>query len=273
VSDNLENNRFTRTFADLKASGGKALMPFLTAGYPNINATGALLKDFEARGVRICEVGFPFSDPIADGPTIQASYTAALGAGLCVQDILDMVAAYRADGGEMALAAMVSYSIVFRHGTEAFLGLLASSGFDACIIPDLPLDEAGGAESMAAAAGLCNVMLIAPTTPPERRVEIAQHCRGFAYFVSISGITGERVSLPQETIDGVAELRKHTDTPVCVGFGISNADTVKTVCDAADGAIVGSAIIHRITDAIDLPTDQMVTKVGDFVSELLAPII
>jgi len=273
VSDNLDNNRFTRTFADLKASGGKALMPFLTAGYPSIDATGALLKDFEARGVKICEIGFPFSDPIADGPTIQASYTVALDAGLTVQNILDMVAAYRAGGGEMALAAMVSYSIVFRNGTEAFMARLVEAGFDACIIPDLPLDEAADAEALASAAGLCNVMLIAPTTPPQRRVEIAKHCRGFTYFVSITGITGERVSLPQETIDGVAELRTHTDTPVCVGFGISNADTVKTVCDAADGAIVGSAIIHRITDAIDLPTDEMAAKVGDFVSELLAPII
>ncbi|MBT3201700.1 MAG: tryptophan synthase subunit alpha [Phycisphaerales bacterium] len=269
----LQDNRFTRTFAELKASGGKALMPFLTAGYPNIDATGALLKDFEARGVRICEIGFPFSDPVADGPTIQASYTEALGAGLRVQDILDMASAYRADGGDMALAAMLSYSIVFRQGTEAFLAKLAAAGFDACIIPDLPLDEAAAAESLAAEAGLCNVMLIAPTTPPARRIEIAKHCRGFAYFVSISGITGERVSLPQETIDGVAELRQHTDTPVCVGFGISNADTVKTVCDAADGAIVGSAIIHRITDAADLPTDEMVAKVGAFVSELLTPII
>ncbi|MCP4377612.1 MAG: tryptophan synthase subunit alpha [bacterium] len=269
----LQNNRFTRTFAELKGSGGKALMPFLTAGYPDIDATGALLKDFESRGVRICEIGFPFSDPIADGPTIQASYTKALGAGLSVQNILDMVAEYRAGGGEMALAAMVSYSIVFRHGPEAFLAQLSGSGFDACIIPDLPLDEAAAAESLAAEAGLCNIMLIAPTTPPARRIEIAKHCRGFAYFVSISGITGERISLPQETIDGVAELRKHTDTPVCVGFGISNAETVKTVCAAADGAIVGSAIIHRITDAIDLPTDQMVAKVGTFVSELLEPII
>ena len=104
----LQDNRLLRTFTDLQASGAKALMPFLTAGYPNIEATGALLRDFEARGVRICEVGFPFSDPIADGPTIQASYTKALAAGLTVRNILDMVSAYRAGGGEMALAAMVS---------------------------------------------------------------------------------------------------------------------------------------------------------------------
>ncbi|MDP6637175.1 MAG: tryptophan synthase subunit alpha [Phycisphaerae bacterium] len=269
----LQDNRFLRTFAELQASGAKALMPFLTAGYPNTDATGAMLKDFEARGVRICEVGFPFSDPIADGPVIQASYTKALDAGLTVDNIFDTVKAYRQGGGEMALAAMVSHSIVFRRGIEAFMSELVASGFDACIIPDLPLDEAAAVESLAAAAGLCNIMLIAPTTPPARRIEIAQHCRGFTYFVSITGITGERASLPQETIEAVAELRKHTDTPVCVGFGISNPETVKTVCDVADGAIVGSAIIHRITDAIDLPTDQLAASVGDFVSELLAPIL
>jgi len=273
MSDALNDNRLVRTFADLRSTGKKALLPFLTAGYPSLDATGAMLADIESRGVRICEVGFPFSDPIADGPTIQASYTEALSRGITVAEILDMVKHYRDGGGQMALSAMVSYSIVFRRGAEGFLADLAAAGFDGCIIPDLPLDEAAVAESLADRAGLCNVMLIAPTTPPERRIEIARHCRGFTYFISVTGITGERASLPPETIAGVAELRKHTETPVCVGFGISNAETVRTVCDAADGAIVGSAIIHRITDARDLPTEQVVTAVGEFVSELLTPIL
>ena len=115
-------------------------------------------------------------------------------------------------------------------------------------------------------------MLIAPTTPPDRRIEIARHCRGFVYFISVSGITGERAELPQSTIDGVAELRTHIDTPICVGFGISNPQTVAAVCAVADGAIVGSAIIHRITDHKDAPTDQLVSAVGEFVETLLAPV-
>jgi len=272
MSDNLDSNRLVRTFAELRGAGKKALLPFLTAGYPDLETTAALLDDIESRGVRVCELGFPFSDPIADGPTIQASYTEALGRGIAVAEILDTVKRYRDGGGQMALSAMVSYSIVFRRGAEAFLTDLVDTGFDGCIIPDLPLDEAASTEALAASAGLCNIMLIAPTTPPERRIEIAQHCRGFTYFISVTGITGERTSLPPETIDAVTELRKHTDTPVCVGFGISNAETVKTVCDAADGAIVGSAIIHRITDAKGLPTDQLVARVGQFISELLSPL-
>ncbi len=248
-------------------------MPFLTAGYPDLETTAALLKDFEGRGVRIVELGIPFSDPIADGPTIQASYTEALAGGVTSEKIFDMVRSCRSGGGNLAMVAMVSYSIVFKHGVEDYLAAAAGAGFDGLIIPDLPLEEAGELEPLAASAGLANVMLIAPTTPPDRRLEIARHSRGFIYFISIAGITGERARLPEESIRAVAELRKHTDTPVCVGFGISNAETVAHVCEVADGAIVGSAFIHRITDAQAAPLDELVKKVGDFVSELLKPIL
>ena len=261
-----------KTFAELRTAGKKTLMPFLTAGYPDLKTTAALLKDFEARGVRIVELGIPFSDPIADGPTIQASYTDALAAGVSSGKIFDMVRSYRQGNGNLALVAMVSYSIVFKHGVEAYLADAAGAGFDGIIIPDLPLEEATDLEPLAASAGLANVMLIAPTTPPERRLEIARHSRGFIYFISVAGITGERARLPEESIRAVAELRTHTDTPVCIGFGISNAETVAHVCEVADGAIVGSAIIHRITDAKAAPRDELVKKVGDFVGELLKPI-
>ncbi|HET6429099.1 MAG TPA: tryptophan synthase subunit alpha, partial [Phycisphaerae bacterium] len=146
------------------------------------------------------------------------------------------------------------------------------AGFDGLIIPDLPLEEAGGLEPVAAAAGLANVMLIAPTTPPERRLEIARHSRGFIYYISVAGITGERAKLPEATIQAVAELRTHTETPLCVGFGISNPQTVAHVCEVADGAIVGSAIVHRITDAKGEPVDALVKRIGGFVGELIAPL-
>ncbi len=268
----LNNNRMVKTFAELRASGSKALMPFITAGYPSLDATETLLNDFERRGVRICEIGVPFSDPIADGPTIQASYTAALEAGVTSEKIFQMIRSYRDGGGQMALAAMVSYSIVFRHGVDAYLDAAVEAGFDALIVPDISLEEAPALEASARHRGLANVMLIAPNTPAARQLEIASHSRGFIYYISVAGITGERAQLPPQSIDAVAELRTHTDTPICVGFGISNAQTVKTVCAAADGAIVGSAIIHRITDAKDAPLDQLTAKVGEFVSELLKPI-
>jgi tryptophan synthase alpha chain len=276
----LQNNRLVETFADLRAAGRKALMPFLTAGYPDIETTAALLKDFEARGVRIVELGIPFSDPIADGPTIQASYTDALAGGVTSAKIFDMVSRYRKSSNpqsairnpQLALVAMVSYSIVFKHGVESYLAAAADAGFDGMIIPDLPLEEAAELEPLASSVGLANVMLIAPTTPPERRLEIARHSRGFIYYISIAGITGERAHLPEQSIRAVAELRTHTDTPVCIGFGVSNAETVAHVCEVADGAIVGSAIIHRITDAKDAPRNELVEKVGEFVGELLSPL-
>ena len=169
---------------------------------------------------------------------------------------------------------MVSYSIVFRCGAEAFCTEAAEAGFDGLIVPDLPVDEAGVFAAIAASQGLCNVMLIAPTTPPNRRVEIAKASSGFVYYISVAGITGERDKMPPETIEAVTELQKHTETPICIGFGISRAEMVAEVCRAADGAIVGSAIIHRITDAAkdNLPREELVERVGSFISELMEPI-
>lgn len=268
--DDLDDNRIVRTFAELRAARAKTLLPFLTAGYPDLETTASLLGAFEARGVRVCELGIPFSDPIADGPTIQASYTEALAAGINCEAIFEMVRGYRAGGGRMALLAMVSYSIVFRRGPDEYFAAAKHAGFDGVIIPDLPLEEASSVEPLAASHGLASVMLIAPTSPPARRLEIASHSRGFIYFISVAGITGERDRLPDATIAAVAELRTHTETPVCVGFGISRPDMVKAVCAAADGAIVGSAIIHRISDSKDLPRAELVANVTDFVGELLA---
>ncbi len=269
-----DKNRLIEAFASLRAAGKQTLLPFITAGFPDLGATEALLMEFQRRGVKVCELGIPFSDPIADGPVIQASYTQALAAGVATAGIFGMVRRYRAAGGTMALAAMVSYSIVFRHGVKEYLQQAHDAGFDATIIPDLPLDEAGNIGPLAQAVGLANVMLISPTTPEARRLEIARRSRGFIYYMSVSGITGERDRLPAATIEAVSELRRHTQTPVCVGFGISNARTVAEVCKAADGAIVGSAIVHRITNAIKdgLSSEAMVKQLGDFVSELLAPV-
>lgn len=269
----LSDNRIVKAFAELRAAGKHTVLPFLTAGYPDLAATGAMLADLEGRGVRICELGIPFSDPIADGPTIQASYTEALATKVTSERVFDMVGAYRAGGGQMALVAMVSFSIVFRHGPQTYLARAREAGFDGLIVPDLPLDEAAGIEAMAAATGLCNILLIAPTTPPQRRIEITEHCSGFVYYMSVAGITGERKVLPLEAIAAVGQLREHTDTPICVGFGISSPEMVQTVCEVADGAIVGSAIVHRITDAKDAPREDLVAKVGQFVGDLLAPVL
>ncbi|MFP4052347.1 MAG: tryptophan synthase subunit alpha [Phycisphaerae bacterium] len=268
----LENNRIVAAFDQARQEGRKQLLPFLTAGYPSLEITEALLHDIERRGARICELGVPFSDPVADGPTIQASYVDALAAGVTVDGIFEMVRRYRSAGGAMGLISMVSYSIVYRRGVEAYVRAAADAGLDGLIIPDLSLEEAATVEQIATSAGLCNIMLISPNTPPSRRRQIASHCRGFIYFMSVVGITGERDRLPEPTIVAVGELRHHTDTPICVGFGISRPEMVATVCEVAEGAIVGSAIVKRITAAKDKPADQLVPEVGDFVGELLEPI-
>lgn len=271
MSNHLADNRLVRAFAELRAAGRRTLMPFVTAGYPDLETTEALLADFERRGARVCEVGIPFSDPIADGPTIQASFTEALDAGVTVAKIFDMVRRYRDAGGELALTAMGSFSIIYRHGPAEYIGQAAAAGFDGLIVPDLPVEEAGALEPLLAEAKLANVLLIAPTTPPERRIQIARRSQAFIYYVSVAGITGQRDSLPPETARGVAELRKHTDTPICVGFGIARPETVESICRVADGAIVGSAIIRRITDHKDQPREKLVEAVGTLVGELMAP--
>ena len=269
---NLDDNRLVRTFAELRSASRQTLMPFITAGHPDLETTEALLHEFERRGAKVCELGIPFSDPIADGPTIQASYTEALERGVSVENTFALVRGYRQAGGELALAAMVSYSIIFRRGPKAYLAAARDAGLDAVIVPDLSLEEAGEFEPLAAGHGLANVMLIAPTSPRERKLRIAAHSRGFIYYISVAGITGERDRLPDETIAAVAELRKHTDTPICIGFGISNPGMVKIVCEVADGAIVGSAIVRRITDAKDAPLQQRVAGVGAFVGKLIEPV-
>ena len=268
----LTNNRLVRAFANLRSADRHTLMPFITAGYPDLETTGALLADFESRGVRICEVGIPFSDPVADGPTIQASFTEALASGVTVAKIFETIRRYRDAGGEMGLTAMGSYSIIFRHGPERYVAEAAEAGFDGLIIPDLPMEEADAIEPLPAKHGMANVLLIAPTTPAERRYEIARRSQAFIYYISVAGITGQRDSLPPETVDAVAELRKHTETPICVGFGISRPETVESICRVADGAIVGSAIVRRITDHKSDPREKLVEKVGGFVGELIAPL-
>lgn len=269
----LDDNRLVRAFAELHGQGRHTLVPFLTAGFPTLEITGELLPAFETLGVRVCELGIPFTDPIADGPTIQASYTEALAAGMTTGKIFDMVRRYREAGGGMAMVAMVTYSIVFRHGPEQFVAQAKAAGFDGLIIPDLPIDESGDMERVCTEQGIALVLLISPTTPEERQEEIARRSRGFLYYMSVAGITGERTALPDQTIQAVARLREHTTTPICVGFGISNPETVANVCKVADGAIVGSAIVRRLLKPEDPGHDEIISSVLGFVETLLQPVL
>ena len=266
-------NRIDAAFRRLRESKQKAFMPFLGAGDPSLDATAAILKALEARGVAdLVELGLPYSDPIADGPTIQASYTRALAAGVTPRAVLDAVARLRDDGLTLPLCLMTSYSLVYRPGVEKFVTRAADAGIDGLIVPDLPVDEAGPLGELLAARDLAHVLLVAPTTPKDRLKRILAHATGFVYCVSTTGITGERDTLPKHLADYVKQVRKGAKIPVCVGFGISRPEHVAAVAKLADGVIVGSAVVHRIADHVADPPEKIAQTVADLCQDLAAPL-
>jgi len=245
-----------------------ALMPFVPAGYPDLAATAAVLPALADAGADLIEVGIPFSDPIADGPTIQEAFSVALAAKLKVADILATIAQVRS-GVSVPLVAMVSYSIVFRHGTDRFIAEAREAGFDGLILPDLPPPEADAVCVQVRQAGLDTVLLVAPTTSPSRRQQIVNLCSGFVYYLSISGITGERDALPADLADNLRQLRQMTQVPVCVGFGISKPAHLAQLAGLADGAIVGSALVRRMKDAAAGGPVAVARAAADFCKSLV----
>ena len=225
-----------------------AFMPFVTAGDPDVATTADLIAALGNQGVDLIEVGFPYSDPIADGPVIQASYTRALEAGVSVRDICQGVERSRGDEGASVppLLAMVSYAIMFRHGLDDFLDEVQTAGFAGLIVPDLPGDEAADCFAAVRRRGLDLVQLVAPTTPRERVQQILKHCSGFVYCIAVSGITGEREQVAEALLEQLQWLRQETDLPLAVGFGISQPEHVAPLRELADGVIVGSAIVRHL---------------------------
>jgi tryptophan synthase alpha chain len=252
-------------FRALRARGEKTLMPFVTAGDPSCAWTAALLAECARRGVLLAEVGFPYSDPIADGPVIQASYTRALGAGFKVEQGLALARPHR-EG--MALVAMVSYSILHRMGLALFVDKAQSEGYAGIIVPDLLVEEAAPLRQVCRDRDFSLIHLVTPTTPRDRAVRIAESSSGFLYYVSVTGITGERAQLPPGLAENVAWLRERTPLPICIGFGISQPQQVQALAPVADGLIVGSAIVRRVEQARDLSPEAGARQVADYVSEL-----
>ena len=225
-------------------------MPFIPAGYPDLATTEAALPAMERAGANLFEIGFPFSDPIADGPTVQESFTVALSKKLKIADVFESVARVR-PRVSIPLVSMVSYSIVYRYGVDRFVSLARQAGFDGLILPDLPPPEAQAICERVRAGGLDTILLVAPTTAPQRRAEIAALSSGFIYYLSVSGITGARDQLPADLPDHVRQLKGLTDRPVCVGFGISKPEHVAQLRGIADGAIVGSALVKRMKNRLN----------------------
>lgn len=255
-------------FGHLRRSGRKAFMPFVTAGDPDLAATAAVLRELVARGSHLCELGIPYSDPIADGPVIQESYTRALARGIRLDQVFDMLRGLTPSLGAPVLT-MVSYAIVYRRGLDRYVGEARDSGVSGLIVPDLPVEESGPLARECRAADLSLVQLITPTTPPDRARRIAEQTTGFIYYVSVTGITGERTELPRSIVENVAWLREQTPLPICVGFGISRPEHVRLLRPVADGVIVGSAIVRRLAAAADRPIDRVAREVGDYAAELI----
>jgi len=258
------------TFARCKAQKRIALMPFIPAGYPDLQTTAEIIPALEAGGASLIEIGIPFSDPIADGPTIQAAFTEALAKKIKVADVFKTVASVRGKVS-IPLVAMLSYSIVFRYGLQRFLTDAKTAGFDALIIPDLPPPEAQKVCEQIRSAGLDTVLLVAPSTTAERRAEIAKLSSGFIYYLSVAGITGERDALPADLSKNVTELKKLTDRPVCVGFGIHKAAQVQELAKIAEGAIVGSAIVNRMKQNMAAGPSAVAKALEVYCQELLIP--
>lgn len=270
-----EPTRIATTFAALKAKHQMAFMPFVTVGDPDMATSIAVIRELASRGVDLIEVGFPYSDPIADGPVIQASYTRALSHGIHVNDIFAAIQQLTTSAGgdkQPPLVAMVSYAIVFRLGVGSFVQRAKAAGFSGLIIPDLPADEAEEVTSVIRSHGLDAIQLVAPTTTSEREDRIVKTASGFVYCISVAGTTGARDQLPAELSEQLKRLRQKTDLPLAVGFGVSKPEQVGTLRGLADGVIVGSAIVRQLERLANSAntTDEVLRDIGEFAAKMVA---
>ena len=258
-------NRIDTTFETLKAAGKCGFIAYITAGDPSLKDTVSIAAELERSGVDILELGIPFSDPLADGPTIQAASGRALAAGATVAGVLETVRTIRKTS-QIPIVLFTYLNPVYIYGYERFHADAAAAGADGLLILDLPPDEAAQNEELMAEHGLLPIRLIAPTTPADRIELIAKSARGFIYYVSREGVTGEQTSLANDIAAQVATIRSHTALPIAVGFGISTPDQAAEVARRSDAVVVGSAIVRRISEHGASP--NLIAHVEEFVAPI-----
>ncbi|NWF52529.1 MAG: tryptophan synthase subunit alpha [Nitrospirae bacterium] len=241
-------SRIEETFRRLKKKEKKAFIPYIMAGDPSLTKTRDVVLIFEKCGADIVEIGVPFSDPLADGPTIQRSSERALESGITLRKVINFVKELR-EHTTIPIVLMTYYNPVFRYGEEDFIKDAKNAGVDGVIIPDLPPDEAGSFIFLSRKAFLDTIFLLAPTSNPERLKKVVKATRGFIYYVSITGITGSKLLLNGSMEAQINEIRKYTKKPVAVGFGVSTPEEAFEVSKIADGVIVGSAIVKRLNES------------------------
>lgn len=241
------SGRIERTFAKLRAKSQSALVAYITAGDPSIEKSFQIAGALAKAGADVIELGIPFSDPLADGPTIQAAANRAIAAGATLGGILDHLRTFRASC-EVPVVLFTYLNPVYVYGFEKFHSDAAAAGADGILILDLPPDEAVRNAELSRSHGLRSIRLIAPTTPAERIARICETAEGFIYYVSREGVTGEQQELSTSIPERVKLIRRHSTLPVCVGFGISTPAQAAEVAKESDGAVVGSAIVRRVAE-------------------------
>jgi tryptophan synthase alpha chain len=259
-------NRIIERFARLKQQNQKGFVAYIGAGDPNLEATYQLALALDRAGVDVLELGIPFSDPLADGIVNQLAAQRGLAAGTTPRGVLDTVQRLRRESS-VPVVLFVYYNLIHRRGLAAFINDAQAAGVDGLLILDLPPEESDNYEQLMAAAGLCNIYLIAPTTPEARIETIARRARGFIYYVSREGVTGMQTQISDTIADMTGKIHAHTDLPIAVGFGISNPDQARTVARTAEAVVVGSAIVNQIAEHGQSP--DLVTRVEHVVRELV----
>ena len=265
------DSRITRRFAKLREQDRAALVPFITANDPNPQIFHQILEGLPAAGADLIELGVPFSDPMADGPSIQQSSQRALKTGVTLQDILDTVAAMREWEMDTPIVLMGYYNPIYRYGPEEFAKAASAAGVDGLIVVDLPPEEAEELNQHLRSNNLHMIFLAAPTTDADRLPRVLEHASGFLYYVAVKGVTGTKSADMVEVSKAVSTIRNQSDIPVGVGFGIRSPDQAAEVAGFADAAVVGSAIVDIITEGLDAqgePATGLAARVLEFVKAL-----
>jgi tryptophan synthase alpha chain len=258
-------NRIVERFAALQKQGRKGFVVYIGAGDPNLEATRQLTVAFDKAGVDVMELGVPFSDPLADGLVNQLAAQRGLESGTTPPGVLETVAAIRQES-QVPIVLYIYYNLIHKVGMKPFIANAAKAGVDGLLVLDLPPEESENYEALMREAGLCNIYLVAPTTPDERIALIAKRASGFIYYVSREGVTGMQQKVSDTIGMMTAKIRQHSKLPIAVGFGVSNPEQARIVAASAEAVVVGSAIVNQI--AANGKSPELVPKVSAFVKTL-----